>query len=100
MVVVAVIAVPLTLHTLTTVDDVRLRRAVTASVEAWDDQVRIVDLDSDVSGDRANVDLLVSGSGDPRPVWVLAEEIRNRFGGPVDLRLLYQRDELFTVSAR
>ncbi|MGE5209673.1 MAG: DUF389 domain-containing protein, partial [Acidobacteriota bacterium] len=100
MVVVAVIAVPLTLHTLTTVDDVRLRRAVTASVEAWDDQVRIVDLDSDVSGDRANVDLLVSGSGDPRPVWVLAEEIRRRFDGPVDLRLLYQRDELFTVSAR
>jgi hypothetical protein len=100
LVVVAVIAVPLTLHTLTTVDDVRLRRAVTASVEAWDDQVRIVDLDSDVSGDRANVDLLVSGSGDPRPVWVLAEEIRSRFGGPVDLRLLYQRDELFTVSAR
>jgi hypothetical protein len=31
---------------------------------------------------------------------VLAEEIRRRFDGPVDLRLLYQRDELFTVSAR
>ena len=100
MAVVAVIAVPLTLHTLTTLDDVRLRRAVTASVEAWDDQVRIVDLESDAADGRAKVDLLVSGSGDPRPVWVLAEEIRRRFDGPVDLRLLYQRDELFTVSAR
>ena len=95
-----VIAIPLTVHTLTTLEDTRLRRAVVGSVEAWDDQVRIVDLVSDATDGRATVDLLVSGSGDPRPAWVLAEEIRQRFDGPVDLRLLYQRDELFTVSAR
>ena len=100
LVVVAVIAVPLTLHTMTTLDDVRLRRAVTASVESWDGDVRIVDLQSEVADGRAVVDILVSGSGAPRPVWALAEEIRRRFDGPVDLRLLYQRDELFTVSAR
>ncbi|HSL72846.1 MAG TPA: DUF389 domain-containing protein [Ilumatobacteraceae bacterium] len=100
LVVVAVIAIPLTVHTLATFADVRLRRAVTASVESWDSDVRIVDLQSEVTDGRAVVDLLLSGSGDPRPVWALAEEIRRRFDGPVDLRLLYQRDELFTVSAR
>jgi uncharacterized hydrophobic protein (TIGR00271 family) len=100
LVVVAIIAIPLTVHTLTALEDTRLRRAVVASVQAWDGQVRIVDLVSDAVDGRATVDLLVSGSGDPRPVWVLAEEIRQRFDGPVDLRLLYQRDELFTVSAR
>ncbi len=100
LVVVVVVAIPLTVHTLTTLEDTRLRRAVVASVQAWDGQVRIVDLESDAVDGRATVDLLVSGSGDPRPVWALAEEIRQRFDGPVDLRLLYQRDELFTVSAR
>jgi uncharacterized hydrophobic protein (TIGR00271 family) len=98
--VVAVIAVPLTVHTMSTLDDVRLRRAVTASVQVWDDEARIVDLESDVADGRATVDLLVVGSADPRPAWALAEEIRRRFGGPVDLRMLYQRDTLFTVSAR
>ncbi len=93
LVVVAVIAIPLTVHTFTALEDTRLRRAVVGSVQAWDDQVRIVDLVSDATGGRATVDLLVSGSGDPRPVWVLADEIRQRFDGPVDLRLLYRRDD-------
>jgi len=98
--VVAVVAIPLTLHTATTLEDARLRRAVVASVESWDDNVRILELDADATDDRASVELLVVGNGDPRPAWVLVEGIRERFDGPVDLRLRYQRDELFTVSAR
>lgn len=93
-------AIPLTLHTLTTVDDARLRSAVVASVESWDDNVRILELDADAMDERATVEILVVGTGDPRPAWELAEEIRRRFGGPIDLRLRYQRDELYTVSAR
>lgn len=98
--VVAVVAIPLTLHTMTTLDDARLRRAVVASVEAWDDNVRILELDADAIDKRATVEILVVGTGDPRPAWELAEEMRRQFGGPVDLRLRYQRDELFSVSAR
>lgn len=98
--VVLIVAVPLTLHTLSTVEDSRLRSAVVTSVEAWDDAVRIIDIDADASNGKAEVEVIIVGSGELRPVWQLAEEIRDRFGQPVDLRLLYQRDELFVVSAR
>jgi len=100
LVVVTIVAIPLTLHTMTTLEDARLRRAVVDSVEAWDDNVSILELEADVADDRGTVELLVVGSGDPRPAWILAESIRDRFDGPVDLRLRYQRDEVFTVSAR
>jgi uncharacterized hydrophobic protein (TIGR00271 family) len=98
--IVIVVAIPLTLHTMTTLEDARLRRAVVASVESWDDNVRILELDADASDDAGTVELLVVGSGDARPAWLLAEGIRDRFGGPVDLSLRYQRDQLFSVSAR
>jgi uncharacterized hydrophobic protein (TIGR00271 family) len=97
---VAVVAIPLTFHTRTTLDDLQLRRAVTDAVEAWDDDVRVLELDADAYDNRARVELLIVGQGDPRPVWQLAEEIQNRFGAAVDLRLLYQRDEIYTVSVR
>jgi hypothetical protein len=73
---------------------------VVRSVESWDADVRIVESDADVSKGRASVELLLTGRGDPRPVWLLAQEIRSRFGGPVDLRVLYQGNDLFVVSAR
>ena len=97
---VIVVAVPLTFHTRTTLEDLRLRRAVTDAVATWDDEVRIVDIDADAFDQRAEVELLIVGRGDPRPAWELAEEISRRFDAPVDLRLLYQRDELFSVSVR
>jgi hypothetical protein len=37
---------------------------------------------------------------EPQPAWRLASEIEQRFGRPVDLRLLYERDELYLVSVR
>lgn len=98
--VVLIVAVPLTLHTLSTVEDSRLRSAVVTSIEEWDDAVRIIDVDADASNGKAEVEVLIVGSGELRPVWQLAEGIRDRFGQPVDLRVLYQRDELFVVSAR
>ena len=97
---VALVAIPLTLHTRSVLRDQRLQNAVIRSVEAWDDDVRIVESVADVAGDVATVELLLVGRGEPRPVLLLAEEIRSRFGGPVDLRVLYQGDELFVVSAR
>lgn len=100
LVTVAVVAIPLTFHTRTTLEDLRLRRAVIDAVSAWDNEVRIVELDADAHDNRASVELLIVGRGDPRPTWQLAEEIQNRFDAAVDLRLLYQRDQLYTVSVR
>jgi uncharacterized membrane protein len=100
LVLVLLVAIPLTLHTQSVLSDQRLQNAVVRSVEAWDDQVRIVESEADVAGGRATVELLLVGPGRPRPVWALAEEIRGQFGGPVDLRVLYQGNEVFVVSAR
>ena len=100
LVTVFAVAVPLTFHTQTTVEDLRLRRAITDAVAEWDDEVRILEVAADAFDQRADVELLVVGRGDPRPAWELAEEISRRFDAPVDLRLLYQRDELYSVSVR
>ena len=100
LVMVVAVAIPLTFHTRTTLDDLELRRAVTDAVSAWDSEVRILDLVADSYDGRADVELLIVGRGDPRPAWQLAEEIQDRFDAAVDLRLLYQRDELYSVSVR
>ena len=97
---VVAVAVPLSFHTRTTIEDLRLRRAVTDAVASWDDEVRILDLEADTFDERAEVEVLVVGRGNPRPAWELAQEISRRFDAPVDLRLRYQRDELFSVSVR
>lgn len=99
-VVVAAIAIPLTTHTQSAVRDVALRRSVTRAVADWDDSVEIVELDAEVTGGLATVALLVSGPNSPRPAWELAEAVERRFDGPVDLRLLYEQDQLFEVSVR
>ncbi len=100
LVAVLVVAVPLTLHTQAALEDASLRRSVTQSVVEWDPTVRVINLDADVHDNMATVDLLVSGPNDPQAAWRLAERIEQRFDGPVDLRLQYQRDELFEVSVR
>lgn len=100
MAAVVIVAVPLTLHTQSTIADASLRRSVASAVVDWDDRIRVISLTSDVADGRATVELLVAGSNEPREAWRLASEIQRRFGGPVDLQLLYQRDELFVVSAR
>ena len=97
---VVVVAVPLTLHTRSTIEDTSLRRSVTSSIVAWDDSVRLIEMTADAADGKATVELLVAGPNEPRPAWELAIEIERRFGGPVDLRLLYQRDELYVVSVR
>jgi hypothetical protein len=92
--------VPLTIHTRAVVRDLRLQRAVVDAVEAWDDDVRIVEMDADVANGSADVQLVVAGRGSARPAWQLAQEIRERSGTDVDLRLLYQSNDMFEVSVR
>ena len=97
---VALVAVPLYLHTQAAVADLRLERTVVNAVAAWDDAVRIVEVYAAADGGRAEVELLVVGRGDAPPAWALADAIRDRFGGPVELEVSYQRSEQFRVSAR
>ena len=97
---VALVAVPLYLHTRSVVADLRLERTVVDAVAAWDDSVRIVEVDASVNSGVADVELLVVGRGSAPPAWALADAIRGRFDGPVDLEVSYQRDEQFRVSAR
>jgi uncharacterized hydrophobic protein (TIGR00271 family) len=97
---VVAVAVPLSLHTRTAVADLQLQRDVVAAVAEWDEGIRIVEMTATDDGDVADVELLLVGRGGAPPAWRLADGIRARHGGPVDLRILYQRDEAFTVSAR
>jgi len=97
---VVAVAIPLTLHTRSTIRDSSLRRAVTESVGVWDGTVRVIELRADLAGGTAQIDLILSGPNAPRPAWKLAELVRDAFGAPVDLELRYERDALFVVSAR
>lgn len=97
---VLIVAIPLYRHTRSVIRDLRLESAVVRSVEAWDPDARIVEVNADVADGEAVVELLIVSRGDPEPVWELAERIRARFGGPVELEVLYQGDEFYSVSAR
>ena len=94
------VAVPLTFHTQSALEDAQLRRAVVAAVQDWDGAARVVEMDASSAGGTGTVELLVSGPNPAPPAWRLAERIQDRFGGAVDLRLLYERDDVFEVSVR
>ena len=100
LIAVVIVAIPLSLHTRSVIRDLRLDSAVVAAVESWDPEIEILNQNADVVDGRAEVDLLLVGRGDPRPVFQLAEGIGERFGGPVNLRVRYQSNELFVVSTR
>jgi uncharacterized hydrophobic protein (TIGR00271 family) len=97
---VIVVAVPLTIHTRSVIREASLHRSVAKSVVEWDDSVRVVEAETRIDGSRATVEILVSGPNEPRPAWKLASAIERRWQGPVDLTLLYQRDDRFVVSVR
>jgi len=94
------VAIPLTLHTRSTVEDSRLRGAVADAVAEWDSAARVIELVVDAVDGEARVDLLVAGPNDPREVWTLAQRIRDDFGGPVELNMQYEQDLRFRLTAR
>ena len=100
MLAVVVVAIPLYRHSRSVISDLRLDSAVVQSVEEWDADARIVEIAADVIDAEARVELLIVSRGEPEPIWELAEAIRARFGGPVELSVLYQGDEFFQVTAR
>lgn len=94
------VAVPLTLHTRSTLEDSRLRSSVAKAVSDWDATANVVRLNAEVNGGRADVRLLLAGPNEPLDAWLLAEAVSDRFGGPVNLDLFYERDERFQVTVR
>jgi uncharacterized hydrophobic protein (TIGR00271 family) len=97
---VVAVALPLSLHTRSTLRDSRLRAAVLESVAEWDPSASVVRLDARVTDGRGDVTLLVAGANEPREAWQLAEGVGGRYGGPVDLDLSYTQDQRFQVSVR
>jgi len=97
---VVAVAVPLTVHTRTVIRQTSLTRAVASSVVEWDASAHVVALDAHIEGARAQVELVVSGPNEPRAAWKLASTIQRMWHGPVDLTLLYERDQRFEVSVR
>lgn len=94
------VAVPLTVHTLATVADNRLKAAVADAVADWDSTVEILSIEADDRHGPSSVTVRVAGPNPPLPAWQLAEQIRDRHGGPIDLTLFHEIDEVFEVSAR
>jgi hypothetical protein len=88
---VAAVAVPLTLHTRSVLEDDALRDQVADAVTDWDPSVVVEELVTDRRGDRASVSLVVRGPNDPVPTWRLADSLSERWGGPMDLDVLHFR---------
>ncbi|MFV1991659.1 MAG: DUF389 domain-containing protein [Acidimicrobiales bacterium] len=99
-VVVVIVAIPLTLHTRAVFDDNQLRLAVARSIPEWDDTVEATSVLTEVVDGVAVVEIQLAGPHEPLPAWELAERIRERFGGPVELNMLYERVQEFEVSTR
>ena len=86
----AVVTVPLALHTSAVVEEESFSRHVSQVVTQWDPRATILDLDTDVGGDRATVAITVATTGDGRPAWELAQLIADTRGIDVDVDIDFQ----------
>ena len=100
VIVVVGVAVPLTLHTISAIEDRNFNENVKAAITDWDQTVSVSSLDADVVDGVGEVSLLVVGANPPAPAWQLAELIRARHGGPVELEMAYEVESVVRVSAR
>lgn len=85
-----VVAVPLSYHTIEVIEDHQFTRSAVASIGTWDPNATIIDLSADVgSGGGGSVAVVLSTNGDPLPAWRLAEELRGRTGRVVTVDVQY-----------
>ncbi|MFV1990062.1 MAG: DUF389 domain-containing protein [Acidimicrobiales bacterium] len=98
--VVVLVAIPLSLHSRTVFAENQLRSAVLGSIPEWDDTVDVTLVTTTVQGGVAQVEVQLVGPHEPLPAWQLAEVIRERFDGPVELVVLYEQIQEFEVSSR
>jgi uncharacterized hydrophobic protein (TIGR00271 family) len=100
VVVVVGVAIPLTFHTISAIEDRNFNENVSAAISDWDDTVSVARLDADVVDGVGQVELFVVGANEPAPAWQLASLIRDRHGGPVELTLAWEVESIVRVSAR
>jgi uncharacterized membrane protein len=94
VVLVALVAVPLAVHTRSAVADSNANRVVDDAIPDWDPLVRVVSLDVDDLGDVVHVELVVTSPSDPVSVWELARLLRDRLGEPVEVELRVQLESV------
>ena len=94
VVLVIAVAVPLTIHTRSTVADSQANRTVSEAIPDWDPLVRVVSLTVDDLDATVAVDLVVTSPSDPVSVWELARLLRERLGKPVEVQLRVQLEQV------
>lgn len=87
---VVAVAVPLTLHTLDVIADQSFTRDVISTVQVWDPSGRIIDLEADIDGNGATVNIVMASSESPAPAWRLAEELAANHERPVNVAVQYR----------
>jgi len=84
------VAVPLTIHTIEVVEDHGFTLTAVSVVEDWDPNATIVDLSADVdSAGDGSVTVVMSTGGEPVPAWRLAQALRERTGRSVAVDVEY-----------
>ena len=94
------VAVPLTLHTRSTLENRELRSDVAASVAEWDTRARILELRTSFDEEAAVVSVLVSGPSAPDEIWRLAQDLQERIDRPLELELRYDQTVEFRIDVR
>ncbi|MFV1971671.1 MAG: DUF389 domain-containing protein [Acidimicrobiia bacterium] len=86
----AAVAVPLAIHTKAVIENEAFSRLVSQTVTQWDPRATILNLDTSIGGERANVSITVATTGDGRPAWELAQLIADSSDTDVDIDVKYQ----------
>lgn len=92
--VVLLVAVPLSLHTRSVLEDDRFRVTVTDAVATWDPTVRIVSLTADRGDERSTVDLTTAGPNEASPAWELVDILGRRVGGRIEITVSHRREDV------
>ncbi|GMQ84578.1 MAG: hypothetical protein BMS9Abin07_0142 [Acidimicrobiia bacterium] len=95
-----VISVPLAFHTVEQVRNEQLERLVVGSVPQWDESASVRSINVSTDAGRAEIQLGVATTGDPKPAWELAELIASGSSFDVDLTIRYQSELVDAASTR
>lgn len=96
-----VVAIPLTIHTVGVVQDQRFAQTVTAEVNQWDPNATIEHLVADLTpGGRAQVELVISTTSlGIQPSWKLADALAEETDRIVDVDIRYRQEQEDAASS-
>jgi uncharacterized hydrophobic protein (TIGR00271 family) len=96
---VVLVSVPLTIHTIDTIREESLTREVVDAVDSWSSDVRLVDLEVSDENGTAVVHVVVAGPQRPTATWRLAQSLAKP-DRPVDLTLSFQQELVDEATVR